>query len=115
MARRGNLPPAPFPRGRTNSSATLGSCMEKNSADFFLNLGFGPIGMVHAKAGGFEFARGVVKIEGGEEFLLRRHAAENLQVFRAVVFVLHEGKLLGLFGEPETKKAPRTERLSHYK
>ncbi len=50
--------------------------------------------MLHAETGGFEFARGVVEVEGGDEFLLRSHAAQNLEMFRAVIFVLHNVSLL---------------------
>ena len=76
-----------------NRSAALGSRMEENAGNLLLDLVFGPFGMLHAEAGGFQFASGVIEIEGSDEFLLRGHAAQNLQVFRAVVFVLHEGKL----------------------
>jgi hypothetical protein len=85
--------------------------MEENSADFFLNLVFGPIRMMHAEARRFEFSRRSVQVEGGFEFLLRRHAAQNLEMFRAVVFVRHNVNLLWPGNFCETKKALPRERL----
>lgn len=70
--------------------------MAEDAADFVLDLGFGPIGIEHAEAGGFELAGGPIKFKGGVEFLLRGHAAEQLDVFGAVIFVQHWARVLAV-------------------
>jgi hypothetical protein len=75
--------------------------MAEDASDFVLDLGFGPVGVEHAKAGGFELARGPVEFEGGVEFLFRGHAAEQFDVFGAVIFVQHGRRVLEMGGKGE--------------
>ncbi len=75
--------------------------MTEDAADFVLDLGFGPMGVEHAEAGGFELASGPVEFEGGVEFLLRRHATEQLEVFGAVIFVQHGWRVREMRGKRE--------------
>ena len=84
-----------------NRSAALGSRMEEDAGDLFLDLVFGPFGMLHAEAGGFELAGGPIKFKGGVEFLLRGHAAEQLDVFGAVIFVQHGRRVREMGGKRE--------------
>ena len=76
--------------------------MAEDASDFVLDLGFGPTGVEHAKAGGFELARGPVEFEGSVEFLFRRHAAEQFEVFWAVIFVQHGRRVREMEGKRES-------------
>ena len=75
--------------------------MAEDESDFVLNQGFGPMRVEHTEAGGFELARSPVELEGSVEFLFRRHAAEQLEVFGAVIFVQHGRRVREMGGKRE--------------